>query len=112
MGCDGVQNVKLPKEGDLYRIFVVDQHTFDIRYGYYAEDERDRVEPLPIFPNFEKNPVYTKNGEPVTAYVQYPCRHYTPHRSEEPEEWCGDCLYYGGGREEMGPCLCRERRRE
>lgn len=102
----------LPGEGDLYRIYTVDDISFEIRYGYHAENERGRVEPLPIFPDMVADPVYTRSGIPVTAYVQAPCRHYVPRQQTYPEEWCGDCRHYGGGREKMGRCLCPERRRE
>lgn len=102
----------LPKEGDLYKIYTVDNLSFEIRYGYHAENERGRVEPLPIFPDMVIAPVYTRSGIPVTAYVQAPCRHYAPRHRLHMEEWCGDCLHYGGGREKMGRCLCPERRRE
>lgn len=107
-----MRNTTLPKEGEVYRTYTVDQHTFEIRYGYHEENERGRVEPLPIFPDFEINPVYTQNGEPITAYVQYPCKHYSPRDPKEPEEWCGDCTYYDGGRIEMGRCLCPQRKQK
>lgn len=102
----------LPSEGDLYNIYTVDDLSFEIRYGYHAEDERGRVEPLPIFPDMVAAPVYTHRGTPVTAYMQAPCQHYTPRLHLHPEEWCGDCSHYDGGREKIGRCLCPERRRE
>lgn len=101
-----------PREGDIYRIYTVEGLSFEIRYGYHAENERGRVEPLPIFPDMVETPVYTPGGIPVTTYTQAPCRHYKPWQPAEPEEWCGDCLYYDGGREKMGCCLCPERKRQ
>lgn len=101
---------ELPKEGDLYRIITVDDLSFEIRYGYHAENERGRVEPLPIFPDLVAAPVFTHSGIPVTAYVQVPCRHYMPRQPAGPEDWCGDCIYYGGGRKKMGCCLCPHRK--
>lgn len=106
------QDTTLPREGDLHRVYIVDNLSFEIRYGYHEENERGRVEPLPIFPDMVTDPVYTHSGIPVTAYVQAPCAHYTPRQQAYPEEWCGDCHHYGGGREKMGRCLCPERRRE
>lgn len=102
----------LPREGDLYKICTVDDLSFEIRYGYHTENERGRVEPLPIFPDMVAGPAYTRSGIPVTAYVQAPCGHYTPRHPSLPEEWCGDCVHYGGGREKMGRCLCPERQLE
>lgn len=107
-----MQEMNLPKEGDLYKIYTVDGIAFEIRYGYHAENERGRVDPLPIFPDMVAVPVYTKNGIPITAYVQAPCKHYTPRQGPHPEEWCGDCIHYGSRCEKMARCLCPERRRE
>ena len=101
----------LPKEGDLYRIYTVDDCTFEIRYGFYEEKERYLVEPLPIFPDMVTAPVYTSDGVPVTAYVQAPCSYYNPCMPQQPEEWCGDCLHYDGGQKKMGRCLCPQRRK-
>ena len=107
-----IRNQTFPREGDLFGIYTVDDLSFEIRYGYHAENERGRVEPLPIFPDMVASPAYTRGGLPVTAYVQSPCDHYRPRHQVCPEEWCGDCLHYGGGREKMGHCLCPARRRE
>ena len=101
-----------PCEGDLFRIYTVDDLTFRILYGYYAENERGRVEPLPIFPDLVAQPVYTCEGIPVTAYMQAPCQYYCPRHSDHPEEWCGDCVHYDAGQEKMGRCLCPERKLE
>lgn len=107
-----IRELTFPTEGDLYKVYTIDNLSFEIRYGYHVENERGRVEPLPIFPDMVADPVYTRSGIPVTAYVQAPCGHYAPRHHAHPEEWCGDCLHYGGGREKMGCCLCPERRLE
>lgn len=101
-----------PKEGDLYKIYTVDSHTFEIRYGYYEENERGRVEPLPIFPDFVETPVYTKTGIPITTLLQIPCRHYRSGRPEAPDGWCGDCVHYDSVKDEFGLCRCPYRKRE
>ena len=105
-------DMTLPGEGDLYKIYAVSNHTFEIRYGFYEECERGRVEPLPVFPDLRKHPVYTKSGYPVTALIQAACEHYRPRQVRAPEHWCGDCVFYDGGKEEMGRCLCTLRKRE
>ena len=102
----------LPAEGDLYKLFVVDGHTFEIRYGYYEENERGRVEPLPVFPDLIKHPVYNEKGYPLAVRIQPACGHYRSRREKFPDGWCGDCIHYDGGREEMGRCLCPMRKRE
>lgn len=106
-----MRNMTHPNEGDLYRIYTVDTHTFEIRYGYYAENERGRVEPLPIFPDFVEAPVYTETGVPVTTLLQIPCRHYQSSRSGRPDGWCGDCIHYESVQGEFGLCRCLYRKR-
>ena len=101
----------LPKEGDLYKIFTLEGHTFEIRYGYYEENERGRVEPLPVYPDFLKDPHYTARGEPITSLIQMACPHYRSGQ-DRPEYWCGDCAHYSGGKAEIGICRCPERKRE
>lgn len=107
-----MQNMTLPKEGDLYKVYVVDNHIFEIQYGFYEENERGWVEPLPIFPDFAKYPVYTESGVAVTALIQAACEHYKPRQEKYPEHWCGDCVNYDGGKEEIGRCVCPMRKRE
>ena len=48
-----------PIEGALYRTYEIDGHVFPIYYGYYDEDERGRVEPLPVFPDLKENDYYS-----------------------------------------------------
>lgn len=93
-----------PKEGDLYRTYQIDGHRFDIYYGYYDESERDRVEPLPIFPDLKQKAIHTETGERIVTSLQLPCPHYSPKDPDRPELWCGDCCSYAGGRAEMGVC--------
>ena len=107
-----LQNALLPKEGDLYKCYVIDKHTFEIRYGYYEERERGLVEPLPIFPDLVSKPVFTEDGEPITSRVQIPCEHYRPRNRRKPEGWCADCIHYKKKRDEMGLCKCPIRKRE
>ncbi len=99
----------LPAEGTLYKVYTVGHHSFEIRYGYYTEEERGRVEPLPIFPDLKHNPLFTKAGEPVVTLLQSPCEHYLPKDPRRREEWCGDCTYYSGGRAEIGICRCHHK---
>ena len=94
----------LPREGDLYRTYCVDGRIFEIRYGYYDECERDRVEPLPVFPDLSSQLLYTAEGERIVTLVQHPCARYTPKDPLRSEEWCGDCSFYSGGRDEIGVC--------
>ena len=107
-----MKNRTIPKEGDIYRVYTVDGHTFEIKYGYYSENERGRVEPLPVFPDLVDSPVYTASGMPVTTRLQSPCRHYQSCDPERPDEWCDDCIHYESVHGEFGLCRSSQRKRE
>lgn len=94
-----------PTEGALYRTYEIDDYIFEIYYGYYAEEERGRVEPLPVFPDLAEKAVFASSGERIVTSVQIPCGRYRPVDPEQPEGWCGDCLAYSGGKAEIGLCL-------
>lgn len=99
-----------PAEGDIYKVYEVGNHIFEIRYGYYEESERGRVEPLPVFPDLMCAPLFTETGQPIVTLLQKPCVYYTPNQPARRELWCGDCLHYSGGREEIGFCRCPARK--
>lgn len=101
-------DLNLPKEGELYKIYEVGGYTFEIRYGYYAENERGRVEPLPIFPDFQKEPVYTDDGYQLAALIHIACSYYKSDK-EKPENLCGDCIYYSQPKQEIAICKCKNR---
>ena len=98
-------------EGELYKVYTIDCYTFEIRYGYYDEKERGRIEPLPIFPDLMANPIYSLDGERIVTAIQLPCQHYQPMDSHAPEEWCGDCKHYANGTFEIGLCRCSQQQR-
>ncbi len=100
----------LPQEGDLYKIYQVDGYTFEIRYGYYEENERGRVEPLPIFPDFRKYPMYTSNGYPLASLIHGACEHYRSTKIKQ-EHHCGDCIHYSDPKGEVAVCRCEARRK-
>lgn len=99
----------VPREGDLYKVIDVEKNTFKIHYGYYEESERDKVEPLPVFPNLKESPVYTADGKPIVTAIQEPCEYYSPLNKERSEEWCGDCISYLDADKEISICGCTER---
>lgn len=107
-----MKKAQLPREGDLYKVIDVEKNTFKIYYGYYEENERCKVEPLPVFPDLKENPVYTARGYSIVTAIQQPCKHYSPRNKERSEEWCGDCIYYLNGTDEISICGCKERRLE
>lgn len=89
------------KEGDLYKIIDLHGHTFELRYGYYEEYERGKGEPVPIFPDFIKNPQYTKEGFPFVTQMQELCPHGSSSFSDG---CCVDCVHYSQGEDLIGIC--------
>ena len=97
-----------PKEGDLYKVIRLHGASFEIRYGYYADIDRD-LEPMEIYPDFKSNPAYTPDGAPFVTLMQDPCPHYQPRRkSAEPD--CSSCQYLERGEELIGICRCPQRK--
>ena len=97
----------IPIDGELYKVYTVCGHRFEIRYGYYEEGERGRVDPVPIFPDFKQNPVYTQDGFRIVSLIQLPCKEYCPKNISERNDWCGDCIHYDGDKNEIAVCRCK-----
>ena len=57
------------REGDLYRVLNVHGTAFPLYYGYYEDSERNSpsAEPIPIYPDFLKDPKYTMHGHPFVT---------------------------------------------
>lgn len=102
--------VPVPVEGQLYKVIHIDEHRFELRYGYNEDFERASGHPVVLFPDLGKNPVHTRDGYPVVTAVQEPCRYYTVPEDRLPEQWCADCVYYPGIHQEVGICRCEMRR--
>ncbi|MBQ8351208.1 MAG: hypothetical protein IJY20_04080 [Clostridia bacterium] len=102
------------REGELYKVLTVFGISFPLYYGYYDERERDSrySEPIPIYPDFIKQPRYTANGLPFVTAMQSVCPHY---KGQSPEDGCHTCSHYQSGEEFLGICLHegnRERQNE
>lgn len=89
------------RDGDIYKIVELFGHTFELRYGYYEEYERGRGDPIPIYPDFKKNPVYTNEGFPFVTQMQELCEH---GKSKFDEGCCIDCEHYQDGEDLIGIC--------
>lgn len=100
------QHTAVPREGDLFKVIELHGKRFEIRYGYYEEQDRQRrnAEPMEIYPDFITNPQHTDDGTPFVTAMQVPCEHFEGKRSESND--CGDCLFYGYGDELLGICTC------
>lgn len=95
-----------PREGDLFKIISLHGQSFEIRYGYYEEIERGG-DPMEIYPDFIKEPIYTEEGAPFVTLMQDPCACYRP-KDEKADYDCGGCLYMERGDELIAVCRCEE----
>lgn len=100
------------QEGELYRVLDLHGHTFELRYGYYEDFERENpaIEPMPIYPDFLKEPRHTADGFPFVTKMQDACKHY----DGKPERYadCAECRYYMHGDELLGICTCPKNRKQ
>ena len=55
------------REGELYKRLELFGRAFELYYGYYEDYERERGEPVPIYPDFQKSPEYTPDTTLVFA---------------------------------------------
>ncbi len=96
------------RDGDIYKVIVLHGRTFEIRYGYYEEFERNFSDPMPIYPDFLKSPSYTDDGSPFVTQMQDLCQH---GESIFPDGLCVDCKHYQHGEDMIGICTCPANRR-
>lgn len=96
-------NVPLPREGDLYKRITVAGKTFELYYGYYEEFEREYNDPMPLYPDFRRQPHYTDDGEPIVTGMQDACPYYSGRESGDS---CASCKYFKSCEELFGICFC------
>jgi len=89
------------KEGELYKTVELHGHRIELRYGYYEEFERERGEPIPIYPNLKEQPIYTKEGFPVVTQMQDLCENGS---SPFPDGCCAECEYFQQKEDMFGIC--------
>ena len=98
-----------PKEGELFKVIELHGATFEIRYGYYEETDR-QFEPVEIYPDFIKNPIYTNDGFPFVTLMQEPCEHFKK-LTDDPDCDCSNCRHMERGDELIAVCRCDSRRK-
>lgn len=106
-----MQQMNVPREGDLHSIIIIGSHSFELRYGYC--DERDRVtgEPYILYPDLLSEPRYTEAGWRIVTALQSVCEHYTPLVDGEREDCCYTCSFYPDRQSEIGTCRCKKMRK-
>lgn len=97
-----------PKEGDLYARIQHAGHTFDLYYGYYEECDRQNpmVKPVPLYPDFIKNPQFDDQGHPFTTEMQDACQYYVGNLRDD---GCYGCEHYRRVIDFIGVCTCKVR---
>lgn len=101
--------LNLPREGDLYKRITVAGHTFELRYGYYEDNERELCPPVVIFPDLMSQRLYCRDGYPLVTQIQDICEYYKSN-TDHPENWCGDCDHFSGEHPEIGICRCEQQK--
>ena len=101
-------SVSLPREGDVYKTVTTFGRTFELRYGFYDEIDRQSplCEPDVIYPDFLREPLYTDEGAPFVTVMQDACRHYRGSAVRTPDSTCEECKYFRQGEEWFGICEC------
>lgn len=97
------------KDGELYKTITVFGERFSLYYGYYDDAERGSryAEPMPIYPDFIKEPLYSPQGYPFATEMQDVCEHYS---GKENIDSCYGCRHFQRGEELIGLCRCEAKR--
>ncbi len=101
------------KEGELYKIVHTFGRTFELRYGYYEKCDRQSglCEPVVIYPDFLKEPLYTDEGYLFVTMIQDACQSYKGKAKRSPDTTCAECENFKHGEEWFGICVCSENKR-
>lgn len=104
-----------PKEGELYRVVTTFGKTFELRYGYYEECDRQSplCRPVILYPDFQREPLYTEDGAPFVTVTQDACEQYAGQSRRTSDTTCAECMHFRQGEEWFGICVCpcnRERK--
>lgn len=89
------------RDGDVYKTIKINGREFEIRYGYYEEFERERTEPVPIYPDFISNPIYDEDGFPFATAMQEACDGFV---GQDREFGCFGCRHFKECEDLLGIC--------
>ena len=109
---DGVNREPEHKEGELYRVVQTFGRTFELRYGYYEEKDRQNplCKPAVIYPDFVRDPMYTEDGKPFVTLIQDACPRFDGAAARTADSTCAECRHFLRGEEWFGLCGCPENR--
>lgn len=102
---------RIPQEGDLHAVVKIENHVFELRYGFYDELDRNSGEPCVIYPDLESEPLYTKDGSRIVSAIQSVCPHYVAPEGRTEEDSCYTCSYFPSIKDEIGICRCEKTRK-
>ena len=88
-------------EGELYKTVELHGHSIELRYGYYEDYERDRGEPIPIYPDLKETPIYTGEGFQIVTQMQDLCQN---GKCRFEDGCCGECEFFQAHEEMFGIC--------
>ena len=98
---------QLIREDDIYEVLSADGGTFEIRYGYYEDFERDGSEPIPIYPDLTKTVIFGASGKRIVTHMQEPCSYFRPVSDDGAEQCCGCCQFYPNNMQMVNACECK-----
>lgn len=100
-----------PREGDLYKEVNICGKSFRLRYGYYESFERATLhnDPMPIYPDLQKQPHYTPQGVRIVTAMQDVCTYY--RGKSQVDTHCADCTHFEKSEELFGLCRCTHNQR-
>ena len=104
----GEVSEKRHAEGELYKTLLIRGRTFTLYDGDYEECDRQNplCEPIVIYPDFTREPVYTDGGEPFVTIVQDACDCFVGEGKRTPDTACADCYHFRRAEDWIGICTC------
>ncbi len=105
-----INEVNIPKEGELHSIVTIGPHSFELRYGYCDERDRASGEPYILYPDLLSEPLYTQEDYRIVTALQSICQHYAPRDAQEREDCCYTCRFYPNQQAEIEICRCEKMR--
>ena len=95
-------------EGELYKTVELFGRTFTLYYGYYEECDRQSplCEPVILYPDFQREPLYTEDGKPFVTLIQDACPRFDGAAVRTADSTCAECHSFQQGEEWFGICHC------
>lgn len=101
-----VNEINIPKEGDLHSVVTIGSHSFELRYGYCDERDRASGEPYILYPDLLTQPHFTADGYRIVSAIQSVCEYYSVPEGRAREDCCYTCNHYPNAKDEIGICEC------